>query len=319
MKNIGISIAALTLALASGSAFATDLPTLQARPVSAAPTPMWTGFYAGLNAGGTWAANNNVHVYEVPTWFNLRSPSINSAKIVAAATAAGSSITIPMQENPSFLGGAQVGYNKKVLDRVVVGVEADFQGIINSGATKTAAQTFQFDYPSINFAKINSNTVYNLFSASKNISYLGTVRGRVGYLVLDNLLSYCTGGLAYGGVSLNTYTQQQNSNGVIDELPIGSSQNSSTRIGWTAGGGLEWFFMPNWSAKAEYLYYSLASTQMNMGQAISTRVVSGGGSPAGEIGTIQNLTAQTAFNGNIVRAGLNYHFNFASAPVVAKY
>jgi hypothetical protein len=33
------------------------------------------------------------------------------------------------------------------------------------------------------------------------------------------------------------------------------------------------------------------------------------------------LTAQasTRFNGQVVRAGLNYHFNWGAAPVVAKY
>jgi outer membrane immunogenic protein len=27
--------------------------------------------------------------------------------------------------------------------------------------------------------------------------------------------------------------------------------------GWTAGGGLEWMFMQNWSLKAEALYWDL--------------------------------------------------------------
>jgi outer membrane immunogenic protein len=27
--------------------------------------------------------------------------------------------------------------------------------------------------------------------------------------------------------------------------------------GWTAGGGVEWLFLPNWSLKVEYLYYDL--------------------------------------------------------------
>jgi outer membrane immunogenic protein len=42
------------------SAIAADLPSIKSTPV-AAPAPMWTGFYAGLNAGGTWANNNKVN------------------------------------------------------------------------------------------------------------------------------------------------------------------------------------------------------------------------------------------------------------------
>lgn len=33
----------------------------------------------------------------------------------------------------------------------------------------------------------------------------------------------------------------------------GSSVFSDTRVGWTAGGGAEWMFMPSWSAKVERL------------------------------------------------------------------
>jgi outer membrane immunogenic protein len=34
---------------------------------------------------------------------------------------------------------------------------------------------------------------------------------------------------------------------------------SYLRTGWTAGGGLEWLFLPSWSFKVEYLYYDLGS------------------------------------------------------------
>jgi outer membrane immunogenic protein len=34
------------------------------------------------------------------------------------------------------------------------------------------------------------------------VDYLGTVRGRAGYLVMPPLLAYLTGGLAYGGAYL---------------------------------------------------------------------------------------------------------------------
>jgi hypothetical protein len=35
-----------------------------------------------------------------------------------------------------------------------------------------------------------------------------------------------------------------------------SNSVSNTKVGWTAGGGVEWMFLPNWSAKVEYLYYA---------------------------------------------------------------
>ena len=64
------------------------------------------------------------------------------------------------------------------------------------------------------------------------LDYIGTVRGRAGRLSTPTLLVYGTAGFAYGGVSAWSQT--------------------NIRSGWTAGGGLEWMFAPNWSAKVEY-------------------------------------------------------------------
>ena len=110
-------------------------------------------------------------------------------------------------------------------------------------------------------------------------------------VVMPTLLLYGTGGFAYADV--------QNNGGLY-----GTNQNSATQTGWTAGGGAEWMFMPNWSVKAEYLYTD----------------VSGGNSNywGGNWGTsINNVNNHTRWN--TVRAGVNYHFNWGAAPVVAKY
>ena len=51
-------IGAYLLALGAGSALAADLPTVKAPPpVYPLPTPAWTGFYAGLNAGYDWGTS----------------------------------------------------------------------------------------------------------------------------------------------------------------------------------------------------------------------------------------------------------------------
>jgi outer membrane immunogenic protein len=49
------------LLFSSFSAMAADLPSIKSAPVTA-PTPMWTGFYAGLNAGGMWGGNTQLAV-----------------------------------------------------------------------------------------------------------------------------------------------------------------------------------------------------------------------------------------------------------------
>jgi len=85
------------------------------------------------------------------------------------------------------------------------------------------------------------------------------------------------------------------------------------KVGWTAGGGIEWMAFPNWSVKIEYLYYDL-------GSVTSTGVLSAF-TPVPPVAGVYALSeSKTHLNGNVVRAGINYHFNwFEPAPVVAKY
>jgi outer membrane immunogenic protein len=95
----------------------------------------------------------------------------------------------------------------------------------------------------------------------------------------------------------------------------GNSPYSSTQVGWAAGGGLEWMFMQNWSAKAEYLYYDLGNAA---GTAVNSYIGTGGFSGNNGLQSVTNYTGRVS--GNIVRAGVNYHFNFANvAPVIAKF
>ena len=65
-------------------------------------------------------------------------------------------------------------------------------------------------------------------------------------------------------------------------------------------------FAANWSAKAEYLYYDLGSA--NYGTGVTqydafAQLSNGVGIDAFA------TTSHVSFNGNIVRAGINYHFN----------
>jgi outer membrane immunogenic protein len=97
--------------------------------------------------------------------------------------------------------------------------------------------------------------------------WFGTLRGRAGY-ALNNILFYGTGGLAFGELRGETF---------------GLSE-SHTTAGWTAGVGAEVGLAPNWSARIEYLYVDLSSTQF----------------------TITGLSNGYRFG--LVRAGVNYHF-----------
>ena len=71
------------------------------------------------------------------------------------------------------------------------------------------------------------------------------------------------------------------------------------RTGWTGSAGVEWMFLPKWSAKVEYLYYDLGTAMTLPLQAVY-----------GSKGLFSNASDQSRFNGDVIRAGVNYHFSW---------
>ena len=299
MKKLALSLAALTLTV--GGALAADLPSRKAAPIlpPPPPPPMWTGFYVGLNAGGSWANSNTQTITVAPVANNFMGDA-GLADFSYVASAIGSN-----GGNGGFIGGGQIGYNWQLPvmgGSIVTGVEADIQGMASGGGSRnfTNAITNSYGHPWV-----------GNHSVSGNMDYLGTVRGRLGYLLTPTLLAYGTGGFAYGGVTINTSSLVYNVGWDRNPTSVGGTNFADTRVGWTAGGGVEWMFMPNWSAKAEYLYYDLGSLSQNFTMPV-TATNGGEALFAGQV--------KARVSGNIVRAGINYHFNWgASAPVIAKY
>ena len=198
----------------------------------------------------------------------------------------------------------------------MTGVEADIQGIATNGRGKRTNAVWQPQ-------PLGCCNVWNSTSISTNLQWIGTVRGRLGYLVMPVLLVYGTGGLAYGGLNFN-FSQTQLDSVVYPDGPspidigLASTGYSSTMVGYAVGGGAEWMLLSNWSLRAEYLYYNLrnvATTVFPVNYPLGYAAASGArlGPPYAA------STAQASIAGNIVRAGVNYHFNWSVAPVVARY
>ena len=305
MKKLGFSVAALALAISAGSALAADLPSRKAPPVAPPPAPLWKGFYAGLNAGGTWGNNNPINISTFPAGPEASSSPAYWALGNGSVGSRGNNLV-------GFIGGGQIGYNWQPTFAgysFVTGAEADIQGIAGSG---NGSRNGYWITPGATAADM----VSNFSSSSGSLQYLGTVRGRLGWLATPTLLIYGTGGLAYGGVSFNRSTTTIESNaGVNQWIAQGNTSYSNTQVGWTAGGGLEWMFMPNWSAKAEYLFYDLGKVSATSVSSLSPLVAGNG--DAAQLYLASTYT--TRINANLVRAGVNYHFNWGSSPVVAKY
>ena len=78
----------------------------------------------------------------------------------------------------------------------------------------------------------------------------------------------------------------------------GSLSNSTIKLGWTIGCGIETVISGNWTGKIEYLYVDLGTVS----GSLATNIVT----PAGNnliVGYSSHVTD------NILRAGVNYQFH----------
>jgi len=247
MKATLAAAAAILIATTAASS-AADM-AVKAPMVAPAPVLSWTGFYVGLNAGATWDGHNGADVVSSGTFSGGGG---NPAIMNQGAAGATAHLSNGNGHNGGFIGGGQIGYNYQVTNWLF-GIEADIQGIL--GSSNFTAST--------SVIANNGLPVTTQLNASKQLDYLGTVRGRLGFLATPTLLLYGTGGLAYGGVNSSANISQVHQG--ADTFGSTAASFSETRTGWTAGAGLEWLFLPNWSAKAEYLYYDLGDVSYNAG------------------------------------------------------
>lgn len=300
-------------------ALAADLPVRAPAPapVFVAPLFTWTGFYAGVNAGYAWSAGNNINTFGSTIAAHVGDEDEGGPfRNRAAAAALGATTSIPAKIN-GFIGGGQIGYNWQLSSSLVIGVEADIQGIADSEGSGTVSTIVNVERPPGPPGSFYATTL----TGSRKLDYLGTVRARLGFLVTPSLLAYATGGLAYGKASarvgvlqtLEFDEREDAKHGGGAHQPVaGSLSFSDTKLGFTVGAGAEWKFTQNWSAKIEYLYFDLGSQSGSM----SVAAVGPSGPP---ISFVNAIRADTEFKGHIVRAGLNYHFGGPAAPVVARY
>ncbi|MET0195388.1 MAG: outer membrane beta-barrel protein [Hyphomicrobiaceae bacterium] len=159
-----------------------------------------------------------------------------------------------------FTGGVTVGYNYQRSCGTLFGVEADWS-----------------------WGNLEATIIDNPNAALPNritssLNNYGTLRTRTG-LVIDNLLLYVTGGLAWATIDFNGIDPDQ-----------AAFSFSNTRWGWTAGVGTEFLLGRNWTFKSEILYINFDD---------KTHSFTAGG---------ERFSFQTQDDVWVGRAGINYKF-----------
>jgi len=202
--GLGLGMLLFHTAGLSGTSFAADLP-LKASAAKAVYD--WTGFYVGGHFGYGDAG------------FGPGTHPLPAEGVLLPSSATG------------LNGGYQLGYNRQLANRVVLGIEAD--------AT----------FPSPVDAQALTPAPFNTA-----IDYVGTVRGRLGY-AFGRFMPYLSGGFAWGHTQINI----NDAAGNVVATP------GHYQTGWTAGLGLEFAVSGNWTAKAEYGYVDLSRRTYDLG------------------------------------------------------
>ena len=177
------------------------------------------GFYVGGHVGYGWADG--------------KTTNINGTRPFPPGEQSTSS-------EEGVFGGPQLGFNYQFAQHWLIGVEGDYSWSDISGTTSR-------------FSTVPPFTATRFLTTNSKIEWLATLTGRFGYAV-DNWLFYGKGGAAWGHFEVNSQT----TNPVAGTLQTTVS-GGETRTGWTAGGGVEWGFLGNWSARLEYDYIDFGS------------------------------------------------------------
>jgi outer membrane immunogenic protein len=184
----------------------------------------------------------------------------------------GTSFNLPIasQGISGWLGGFQAGYNWQT-GVIVFGVEGDFD-----------------------LADIEGNTAcLVVFNCNAKQDWVADVTARLGVTPFDRLLMYVKGGVAWADDTFsfgNSFT----TGGTTVALNASASE---TRVGGIMGMGMEYAFMPHWSAKIEYNFIDFGTDTSGF-PLTTTPAVAG-------LPTIQTQIKQTE---SLMKAGLNYRF-----------
>jgi outer membrane immunogenic protein len=264
MKRTALSFCAVAACLAgSGIANAADLPVKAHAPVVVAtPAYNWTGFYLGGHIGYGWGHTDVTNINGNPPF--------------PAGTQSSS-------DQDGILGGLQGGYNWQFAPNWLIGFEGDYSWADISGdQSRYSTVTSPVNYTARRF-----NT------ANRKVDWTATATARLGY-AWNNWLFYAKGGAAWAHAKSNSTTV----NPAAGNIVLATTTGESTRTGWTVGGGVEWGFWNNWSAKIEYDYLDFGSETVNLAATYP-----------GPVTGLNPLVRSVDSHISEIKFGVNYRFN----------
>jgi outer membrane immunogenic protein len=246
------TVAALAMSIAA-PVRAADLPLRTETPFAARFS--WTGCYLGGHLGGGFAHKDIIDPIQLV-----------QDQLPFAGPGATTGITTVSPSPSGVVIGGQIGCDYQFAPSWVVGIEG-----AASGSTMKGSTTVGLPLRNPDTALVQAKT-----------DFLTSVTARVGY-AFDNVLLHAKSGVALAA-------DRYDVSGSFVGTPFGFT-GLENRIGWTAGGGVEWAFSQHWSASIEYDYYQFGHRLVTMSDPTNGFL--------GNVAVRQNI--------QVVKAGLNFH------------
>lgn len=199
-------------------------------PVSQAQAQDWTGLYGGVQVGTADSGSDGIFQLDpLPPGGPLETAfSPNDAQPDRGFSG---------EFDNGFVGGVHLGYDFQSGNMVYGGVldlnGGDF-GDVQEGRSRTPAT----------------------YTIARSMDFLGTLRGRAGYLVSPNTLLYGTAGVAFGDVDFS-YAQPGSGATTV------TSGGQDSSIGYAVGLGVENRLSEKVSIGLEYLYVNMGGNDFN--------------------------------------------------------
>jgi outer membrane immunogenic protein len=241
----------------SSAAYAADMGMPLKAPPPPPPPFSWNGFYLGIAGGAGWGTIEN---------------QLNSVTFSDPEGSSTEPFNTPLSQNQinGWLFGGTVGYNWQVNPWLVLGAEGDWDWTDFEGTTPCDIEG-------------------EAFGCHDKVSWTADITVRAGFAV-DRALLYVKGGAVWAHTNYNVFESS-----FEDSSPF-SASTSDTRLGGLLGMGVEYAFLPNWSAKIEYNFMDFGTKNENLPDCID-----------GDCVTLNSSVREVI---HTVKLGVNYRFNW---------
>jgi outer membrane immunogenic protein len=237
-----------------------------------APTTMsWTGTYAGFGLGARASRTD------------LTTTSATQGGLLVNLTQAATDMPL---DGTAFRAAPYFGVDWQFAPQWVAGLEGD---------TGFARQTRTLSGFPFSPGVIGGRRAADALSVKT--TWDATLRGRLGFLLTPATLAFVTGGAAWQRYEITSVCASTDVCGVFGFTPV-TIVNSTIKLGWTVGGGIETMLGGNWLARGEYRYSDFGTAPFS--------IVRSSPIPAANP-TVANFEAK--LRTHIVSFGLAYKFN----------